>query len=115
MNKKPTKSRLLTLLNLLIHETDEENPITVTEITSRLSAVGFSTADRKTIYKDIEILQAHGIDIICNRKIQNQYFIGSREFDLPELALLADAVQAAKFISTNGIQPVRNIFCGQVR
>jgi predicted DNA-binding transcriptional regulator YafY len=99
----PIKSRLLTLLNLLTHETDEDNPITVTEIIAGLNAEGF-TADRKTIYKDIEILQSHGIDVICNRKVQNQYFIGSRDFDLPELALLVDAVQAARFIPTKRSQ-----------
>lgn len=95
---KTNKSRLLNLLNIFNLETDEDNPITVTEIISRLNAEGLN-ADRKTIYKDIETLQAHGFDVVCTRKTQNQYFIGSRDFDLPELALLVDAVQAAKFIS----------------
>jgi len=49
----PKKDRLLTLLELLNRETDEENPITVTEIIARLKEKGV-TADRKTIYKDIE-------------------------------------------------------------
>jgi predicted DNA-binding transcriptional regulator YafY len=73
-------------------------PVTVTEITAFLKTAGF-TADRKTIYKDIEALKAFGVDIICIKSTQNRYFVGSRDFELPELALLVDAVQAAKFIS----------------
>ena len=94
----PHKDRLLFLLELLNRETDEEHPITVAEIISRLNAEGF-TATRKTVAKDIDTLQAHGADVICNKSRQNQYFIGDREFELPELTLLVDAVQAAKFIS----------------
>ena len=94
------KSRLLTLLEILNNETDEENPITITQIINRLESEGFS-ATRKTIASDIETLTAHDIDIICNKDKgkNNQYFIGSRTFEQPELTLLVDAIQAAKFIS----------------
>ncbi|MCL2670725.1 MAG: WYL domain-containing protein [Clostridiales bacterium] len=92
------KDRLLFLLELLNHETDEEHPITVAEIIDRLNAVGF-TATRKTVAKDIDTLLAHGVDVVCNKSRQNKYFIGNRAFELPELTLLVDAVQAAKFIS----------------
>ena len=100
---KPKKDRLLTLLQLLLSETDEDHPITVTEITARLESEGI-TADRKTLYKDVDTLQAHGYDVVCVRRTQNQYFIGNRDFDLAELALLVDAVQAAKFITTRKSQ-----------
>ena len=92
------KDRLLFLLELLNRETDEEHPITVAEIIDRLNAVGF-TATRKTVAKDIDTLLAHGVDVVCNKSRQNKYFIGNRAFELPELTLLVDAVQAAKFIS----------------
>ena len=94
----PHKDRQIFLLELLNSETDEENPITVAEIIDRLNAEGF-TATRKTVAKDIDTLLAHGVDVICNKSRQNQYFIGDRTFELPELTLLVDAVQAAKFIS----------------
>jgi predicted DNA-binding transcriptional regulator YafY len=94
----PQKSRLLFLLDLLNRETDEEHPVTVMEIIDRLNAEGFS-ANRKTVAGDINTLLAHGVDVVCNRSRQNQYFIGNRHFELPELTLLVDAVQAAKFIS----------------
>ena len=94
----PYKDRLLFLLELLNRETDEEHPITVAEIIDRLGAEGF-TATRKTVAKDIDTLLAHGVDVVCNKSRQNKYFIGNRAFELPELTLLVDAVQAAKFIS----------------
>ena len=93
-----SKDRLLFLLELLNRETDEEHPVTIAEIIDRLNAEGF-TATRKTVTKDIDTLLAHGVDVVCNKSRQNKYFIGNRAFELPELTLLVDAVQAAKFIS----------------
>lgn len=93
----PQKSRLLFLLELLNRETDEEHPITVAEIISRLNAEGFS-ANRHTVVSDINTLMAHGVDVVCNKSRQNYYFIGERHFEIPELTLLVDAVQAARFI-----------------
>jgi predicted DNA-binding transcriptional regulator YafY len=99
----PQKSRLLFLLELLNRETDEEHPITIAEIISRLNAEGF-TATRKTVARDVDTLMAHGTDVVCNKSRQNQYFIGERHFEMPELMLLVDAVQAARFISKNHSQ-----------
>ena len=92
------KSRLLTLLDILSKDTDEDHPITIAEIINRLDAEGLS-ANRHTVMNDIETLLTHGVDVVCNKSRQNQYFIGERQFQLPELKLLVDAVQASKFIS----------------
>lgn len=92
-----TKSRLMFLMELLNRETDEEHPITIAEIIDRLKAEGFS-ANRHTIAGDLNTLTAHGIDVVCNKSRQNQYFIGDRHFELPELMMLVDAVQAARFV-----------------
>jgi len=94
---EPKKNRLLHMADILNLETDEEHPVTITEIIDRLTADGFH-ATRKTAFKDIDILMEHGVDVICNKGKENQYFIGERHFELPELILLVDAVQAARFI-----------------
>lgn len=91
------KSRLMFLMELLNRETDEEHPITIAEIIDRLKTEGFS-ANRHTIAGDLNTLIAHGIDVVCNKSRQNQYFIGDRHFELPELMMLVDAVQAARFV-----------------
>ncbi|MDR1070025.1 MAG: WYL domain-containing protein, partial [Gracilibacteraceae bacterium] len=57
------------------------------------------SANRRTIVQDIDQLQEFGLDIICNKSRQNQYFVGSRAFELPELQWLADAAQASKWLS----------------
>jgi len=91
------KSRLLFLLELLNRETDEEHQLTVAEIIDLLNNEGFS-ANRHTVVGDINTLMAHGVDVVCNKSRQNHYFIGERHFEFPELMLLVDAVQAARFI-----------------
>lgn len=92
------KIKLLYLVDILKRYTDEEHPMSATEICSMLEENGV-TAERKAIYNDIEVLIQYGFDIICTRVPKNGYFLASREFELPEIYLLADAVRSAKFIS----------------
>jgi len=56
-------------------------------------------AERKTIYDDIEALRQFGLDIVLGKSKSYGYYVASREFELPELKLLADAVQSSKFIT----------------
>lgn len=92
------KLKLLYLSKILWEDTDENHKITVNEIISKLKAYNIS-AERKAIYSDIELLKQFGLDIICEKERSNQYFIGARDFELPELKLLVDAVQSSKFIT----------------
>ncbi len=89
------KLKLLYILQILRDETDEENPMKTTDILRRLSDMGIS-AERKSVYRDIACLQDAGFDIISDT---NGYFMGSREFELSEVKLLIDAVQASRFIT----------------
>lgn len=69
------------------------------EIIEKLNTYGVN-AERKSIYDDFEYLRHYGLDINGIQKDKNYfYYIGSREFELPELKLLVDSVQAAKFIT----------------
>ncbi|WP_283205623.1 helix-turn-helix transcriptional regulator [Garciella nitratireducens] len=92
------KLKLLYIMKILLEKTDEDHPITVYEIIRNLQFYGIS-AERKSIYSDIDLLKEFGLDIICIKGKANQYFIGSREFQLPELKLLVDAVQSSRFIT----------------
>ena len=40
-----------------------------------------------------------GVDIVKDRRVQNQYHVASRHFEAPEVRLLIDAVQSARFIT----------------
>jgi hypothetical protein len=92
------KNRALYILKYLMEQSDEVHTKTVYDIQAYLSELGIS-AGRKTIPADIEQLQEAGYDIIRNVGHPNQYFMGARDFELPELKMLVDAVQAARFIS----------------
>ena len=86
------KSRLLYIRHILEAETDENHPITVSELIEKLSNMGID-GKRRAVQSDIELLQEYGIDLISDGQRPARYFIGSRLLELPELKLLIDAVQ----------------------
>ena len=91
--------KLLYLTKILMRETDDRHFLTLSQIVQKLNAFGVN-ADRKTLYSDFEELRHYGIDIIKVQAQRNFYYhIGNRDFELPELKLLVDSVQAAKFIT----------------
>lgn len=93
------KAKILYLLKILMENTDKLHGITMAEIRSNLKLYGIS-ADRKTIYDDVETLQLYGIDIIKVKEANTYtYRIGNREFEVPEVQILVDTVLSSKFIS----------------
>lgn len=64
-----------------------------------MEAYGIS-AERKSLYNDIENLRVYGLDVIGVQEDRTySYHIGNRQFELAELKLLVDSVQSAKFIT----------------
>ena len=93
------KLKMLYLVKIFSEETDDMHWLTMPEIIKKLEAYGVN-ADRKTLYRDIEELRNFGLDILtCKEDRRFYYYLASREFELSELKLLADAVQASKFIT----------------
>lgn len=93
------KLKMLYLVQLFSRETDDTHKLTMPEIIAKLAAEGVN-ADRKTLYQDFEELRRFGFDIISEKDGRNfYYYLGSRDFELPELKLLVDSVQSAKFIT----------------
>ncbi len=90
------KKKLVLILELLKTKSDEEHPISVQKIVSSLESCGVSS-ERKSIYSDIDTLIELGYDIIHEGK--KGYYLASREFQLPELMLLCDAVASSRFIT----------------
>ncbi len=99
MAKSPKqKMKLLYLRDLLLERTDEEHGLTVAEMIAYLEENDIS-AERKSIYDDLETLQAYGLKIEKIRDKQHKYAVMDREFQLPELKILIDVVQCAKFLT----------------
>ncbi len=92
------KLKMLYLAKILLEQTDEEHTLTVPEMIAQLGQLGIS-AERKSIYDDLEYLRLFGLDICSNKTRTTNYYVASREFELPELKLLVDSVQASKFIT----------------
>ncbi len=92
------KSRILTLQRYLQTQTDEAHPATMPDILAYLQSEGIS-ASRKTVTQDIAQIMEAGVDVVCNPGHRYEYFVGERHFELPELKLLVDAVQASHFIT----------------
>ncbi len=93
------KLKLIYLMRILLEKTDESHSLTMPEILAALKAYDV-TAERKSIYDDLETLRMLGMDIIGEQNGKAySYHVASRDFELAELKLLVDAVQSSKFIT----------------
>ena len=93
------KQKMLYLVKIFYEETDETHYLSMAEIIQKLADYGI-TADRKTLYVDFNELRRFGLDILMEKVGRIYcYHLGSRYFELPELKLLVDTVQAAKSIT----------------
>lgn len=93
------KRRPICLVNILRERTDEDHYLTTSQLCSILKNEYNIDTHRTTIKSDIEMLQKAGIGIQIIRSTQNQYNYIDREFDVPEIKLLMDAVMSSKFIT----------------
>lgn len=93
------KMKLLYLMRILLEQSDEEHPLTVAAMIAALKEYGIA-AERKSIYSDLELLGLFGLDIVTRKGKTYGYSIASRQFELPELKLLVDAVQSSHFITS---------------
>lgn len=114
------KLKLLYIARLLMRKSDENHLISTAQIIEELDSEGIS-AERKSIYDDIEALRFFGLDIIQVKGRNGGYYLGERDFELPELKLLVDSVQSSKFITQNKtydlirkIESLASVYDGQL-
>ena len=99
MPRSPRQTeKLLSLLDILFRDSDEDHPLSMADLLQKLEGQGIS-AERKSVYADLETLRQRGWDIQLDRR--QGYWLAQRPFELAELKLLVDAVQSSKFISQN--------------
>ena len=93
------KIKILYLKQILESETDDTHGMTLAQIAEALHARGVDV-ERKTLYDDLTVLRESGMDIeMRKRDGEVRYHVVSRDFELPELKLLVDAVQSSKFVT----------------
>lgn len=98
--KKACKIKLVKILEILRQDSDEEHYIDTAEILNKLATAGIE-CDRRTLYNDIDVLNDYGYEVLCAKQSgkANRYCVADRSFDVPELRILIDAIQAASFVT----------------
>ena len=88
------KLKILYILDYLQKNSHEEHLVRASDLIAMLDRHNIS-CDRKTVYSDVAALQDFGVDIVSVPGKNGGYYIASRNFELPELKLLIDAVQSS--------------------
>ena len=93
------KLKIFYILDYLQRNSHQDHPVRAAELLSMLENRHNIICDRKTVYSDIAALQDYGVDIVSIPGKNGGYYIASRNFELPELKLLIDAVLSSRFLT----------------
>ena len=107
------KLKIFYILDYLEAYSNEKNPVRASDLISMLDRQWGIRCDRKTVYSDIAALQQYGIDIVSLPGKNGGYYIASRNFELPELKLLIDAVQSSRFLTEKKSRELIEKLCNQ--
>ena len=89
------KLRTLCLMEILLERTDDTHMLNASELCTILDQEYGISTDRRTTYTEMEILDKFGLYIQQKKGKNPGYYIGARDFELPELKLLVDVVQSS--------------------
>ena len=107
------KLKILYTLDYLEQNSREDKLVKASEIIAMLDREHNIACDRKTVYSDIAALQDYGVDIISVPGKNGGYYIASRNFELPELKLLIDAVQSSRYLTEKKSRELIQKLCNQ--
>lgn len=93
------KLKIFYILDYLEKNSHQDHLVRASELISMLDRQHNISCDRKTVYSDIAALQEYGVDIVSIPGKNGGYYIASRNFELPELKLLIDAVQSSRYLT----------------
>lgn len=93
------KAKLLLVAKMLLQQTDDDHGLTMAQILANLAEAGID-AEHKSIYNDIGVLRAFGLDVVKRGSARNtEYAIGERDFRYEELMMLVAAVESSRFLT----------------
>jgi len=107
------KLKIFYILDYLQRNSHQDHPVRASELLSMLERQHNILCDRKTVYSDIAALQDYGVDIVSVPGKNGGYYIASRNFELPELKLLIDAVQSSRFLTAKKSRELIEKLCTQ--
>ncbi len=109
-----SRLRIFYVLDYLQKNSHQDHPVRGSQLLEMLQRQHNMDCDRKTIYADIKALQEYGVDIVSVTGKNGGYYIASRNFELPELKLLIDAVQSSRFLTEKKSRELIEKLCNQV-
>ena len=107
------KLKIFYILEYLQKNSHQNHPVRAAELLSMLERQYNIVCDRKTVYSDIAALIDYGVDIVSIPGKKGGYYIASRNFELPELKLLIDAVQSSRFLTEKKSRELIEKLCNQ--
>ena len=107
------KQKILYIMDYLERNSREDHPIKTAEIIAMLEHDHDISCDRKTVYSDIAALQEYGMDIVSIPGRNGGFFLASRNFELPELKLLIDAVLSSRYLTEKKSRELIEKLCAQ--
>ena len=107
------KLKIFYILDYLEAHSNEKNPVRASDLITMLDRNHNIRCDRKTVYSDIAALQQYGVDIVSLPGKNGGYYIASRNFELPELKLLIDAVQSSRYLTEKKSRELIEKLCSQ--
>ena len=107
------KLKIFYILDYLQAHSNEKNPVRASDLIAMLDRNHNIRCDRKTVYSDIAALQEYGVDIVSLPGKNGGYYIASRNFELPELKLLIDAVQSSRYLTEKKSRELIEKLCSQ--
>ena len=107
------KLKIFYILDYLQKKSHQDHPVRASELMDMLKKQHNIVCDRKTVYSDIAALQDYGVDIVSLPGKNGGYYIASRNFELPELKLLIDAVQSSRFLTARKSRELIEKLCSQ--
>ena len=107
------KLKILYILDYLERNSHEDKLVKAGELIDMLDRQHRISCDRKTVYSDIAALQDYGVDIVSIPGKNGGYYVASRNFELPELKLLIDAVQSSRYLTEKKSKELIKKLCDQ--
>ena len=107
------KLKIFYILDYLERNSHADHPVRAAQLIQMLEKRHNIICERKTIYSDIAALQDLGVDIVSIPGKNGGYYIASRNFELPELKLLIDAVQSSRYLTEKKSRELIEKLCNQ--
>ncbi len=92
------KTSIIALLKILEEHSDEEHILTQPKLLELLETIYHVNLDRRTLYKNVEMLQNIGYDISTYSENGKGYYLRERQFEPSQINILCNAIHSSTFI-----------------